>query len=92
MIKNPTTGEAKLADESYVLTTEGSTVGYVSGIIKAYTLRVNELTGKQFWEVDIDCLGLHIRVLADYRLIKEAQIQVGKVLCGEMWNTAFIVD
>ncbi len=84
--------ELKFADECYVLKEQYATIGYVSGIIKAFNLKINEMTRDKYWEIDIDCLGAHIRVLADYRLVKASQLEVGQVLCGEMWNTAFIVD
>ena len=96
-IKNPTkevekTDELKFANECYVIKEANSTTGFVSGIIKGFNLKINEITRDRYWEIDIDCLGAHIRVLADYRLVKSSELEIGKVLCGEMWNTAFIVE
>lgn len=84
--------DLKFADECYIMRNSKGTTSFVSGIITEVNLKINEFTRDRYWAIDIDCLGTHIRVLADYRLVKSTELKVGRVLCGEMWNTAFLVD
>lgn len=79
------------ADESYACL-DGSGISFVSGIIKGFSLKLNELTGAKYWAIDIDCLGVQFKVLVDNRMFKAEDIEIGKVLCGEMYCTAFIED
>ncbi len=80
------------ADESYITADKNPAIGYVSGTIKSFCHKTNPLTNNEYWEIDIECLGTNIRVLADYRMIKSSELQIGKILSGKMWNTAVIVE
>ena len=97
-ITNPTNDDEKLivgdmsfANECYI-DTKANARAVISGIIKEYNLKINPITGNKYWAIDISCLGLSIRVVADYRTIDANDLAVGKALVGGMWNTAFLVD
>mgnify|MGYP003446157311 FL=1 len=80
-----------MADESYISNFEGNqSYAYVSGIIKNYKLEKNPLTYYSYYTIDFDCLGLHFKALVDEKEINKEDLQVGKIICGNFWNTALI--
>lgn len=82
----------QMADESYISNfTNDITTGFVSGIIQDYTLSKNPITNKNFYEIDITCLGLMIKLLVDPKLIDSKMLEKGKVISGEFWNTGILV-
>ena len=80
-----------MADESYISNFEGNqSCAFVSGIIKDYKLEKNFLTYNSYYTIDFDCLGLHFKALVDEKAINKEDLQVGKIICGNFWNTALI--
>ena len=65
--------------------------GFVSGIIQDYTLSKNPITNKNFYEIDVTCLELMIKLLVDPKLIDSKMLAKGKVISGEFWNTGILV-
>ncbi|MBO5394356.1 MAG: hypothetical protein J6A28_00430 [Clostridia bacterium] len=83
----------QMADESYYsYWKDDQSMGFVSGIINNVKIKKNPLTKKHYYAVDVQCLGLNFAMLIDENLIKKNQLRPGKVLCGEFWNTALLVD
>jgi len=90
-IKN--SSEPQFAPESYVskFFENDYTTGFVSGIIKGWTREKNLITGKKYYAIDADCMGLYFKMLVDINMVKKSQLRVGKIICGEFWNTAILV-
>lgn len=86
-------GVRDFAAESYVSNffNNDYTTGWVSGIIQGWTKEKNPITGKKYFAVDADCMGLHFKMLVDEHMIDKRELKVGKVICGEFWNTAILV-
>ena len=81
----------EMADESYISNFEGNqSYAFVSGIIKDYKLEKNPFTYYSYYTIDFDCLGLHFKALVDEKEINKEDLQVGKIICGNFWNTALI--
>ena len=89
------TSSNPLANESYFLDTWDDTYhmckAFIHGVIKGYTTEKNIVTGVDYYAIDIDCLGLHIKVLASTNQINESDIVVGNILSGKFWNSAILV-
>ena len=81
---------SELAAESYIAN-EYPCNGFVSGIIKAFSLEQNPFTEEKYYVIDVDCLGVHFRLLADPERISGKSLKVGRIARGNCWNTAFIV-
>lgn len=67
------------------------TTGWVSGIIKSWTIETNSETNTKYYAIDADCMGLYFKMLVDCNMINKEDLKVGKVICGEFWNTAILV-
>lgn len=83
----------ELGAESYIskFFENDYSTGWVSGIIKSWTIETNPKTKVKYYAIDADCMGLYFKMLVDFNMIKAADLKVGKVICGEFWNTAMLV-
>ena len=87
-------GEFQFADESYMssMMFQGDpATAFVSGIIKSYNKEKNIITNNNYYAIDVECLGLNIKMLVDISLLDEREIVSGNVIFGEFWNTAILV-
>lgn len=81
-----------LADESYIADWQNDpSVALMSGIIKGYKIEKNILTNEPYYAIDVDCLGLSIKMLVDVNYLKEEDIIAGNVIYGDCWNCAILV-
>ena len=87
--KNET--ETEFSDELYHPSSNDPTVAIMSGEIKSIKKETNLITGNNYYALDIDCLDVHIKVLLDVNAVEESELQVGKIIYGEFWNTAILV-
>lgn len=90
-----TTAMTNLSNECYFVDTWDESYNpckaIIRGVIKGYTVEKNIVTNKNYYAIDIECLGLHIKVLASTDLINENDIVIGDILAGKFWNTAILV-
>lgn len=85
------THDLEMAEESYIANFKGDqSYAFVSGIIKDFKLEKNLFTEKDYYTIDFDCLGLYFKALVDSKAINKDDLQVGKVICGNFWNTALL--
>lgn len=90
--KNIQEEKFSLANECYISDWNGDpSVALIQGIIKGYKLEKNVLTNKLYYAIDIECLGLNMKMLVDKTLLNKKEIIIGDILCGEFWNTAILV-
>lgn len=93
-IENSEDGEFQFADESYMssMMFQGDpATAFVSGIIKSYMKEKNVITNMDYYAIDVECLGLNIKMLVDISLLDEREIVSGNVIFGEFWNTVILV-
>ena len=84
----------QFADESYmsrIMLQGDPATAFVSGIIKGYMKEKNVITNMDYYAIDVECLGLNIKMLVDISLLDEREIVSGNVIFGEFWNTAILV-
>ena len=80
-----------MAAESYIADfNDNPCRGFVSGIVKNFSLEQNPVTEENYCAVDADCLGVHFKMLIDPKLLEGKEIEVGKVVRGSFWNTALL--
>ena len=80
----------RMAPESYIsYFNQDPCNGFVSGIIKGFTLEQNPVSKENYYAVDADCVGVHFKMLVDPKLLEGKELEVGKVIRGCFWNTAF---
>ena len=86
--------ELKMADESYIsdFNTDPTTAYILSGIITNFKKDKNPLTDKEFWVIDISCLGLKTKLLVDTKEIDEASIKKGSIIRTRCFCTAIIEE
>lgn len=81
-----------LADESYIADWQNDpSIALMSGIIKNFKIEKNILTNEPYYAIDVDCLGLKIKMLVDVNYLKEEEIVAGNVIFGDFWNVAILV-
>jgi len=84
----------QFADEAYmssIMLQGDPATAFISGIIKNYKKEKNVITNNNYYAIDVECLGLNIKMLVDITLLNEKDIVLGNVICGEFWNTAILV-
>ena len=79
------------ADQCYIANMESLDRGFISAIIKDFKIEKNILTNSNYIVVDAECLGMNLKMLIEDhpQIVKE--LKIGRVICGEFWNTALIV-
>ena len=97
------TDEPKLASKSFIpsgmfLPDEKATpiepprpIGIFTGEIKEFELKVNELSGEEFYWFLIETLGGEIDVVADVKLIS-SEPKIGGIASGQFWLSGKIVQ
>ena len=63
----------------------------LQGIIQGYTIKKNIVTEKDYYCIDVECLGLHIKVVADISMLTESNLAKGNIICGKVWCNAIIL-
>lgn len=87
-------GDSKysFADESYIADWQHDpSNAFVSGVIKSYKKENNVISSESYYAIDVECLGLNIKMLVDTNYIKEEDIIAGNVIYGDFWNVAILV-
>ena len=81
-----------LADEAYIANWQHDpSVALLSGYITGYKKEKNIISGRSYYAIDVECLGLNIKMVVDINYLKEEDIIPGKVIYGDFWNVAILV-
>ena len=84
----------QFSDEAYmssIMLKGDPATAFISGTIKGCKVEKNVITNNNYYAIDVECLGLNIKMLVDISLLDEREIVSGNVIFGEFWNTAILV-
>ena len=60
-------------------------------LLKVIAWKKNAITNDNYYAIDVECLGVNIKMLVDITLLDEKDIVSENVIYGEFWNTAILV-
>ena len=81
----------KMAAESYSPYRRGDFCrGFVSGVVKRCAMEHNPVTQEGYLAAEVDCRGVHFKLLVDRKMPEAALLRAGKLLRGWFWNTAVL--
>ena len=66
-------------------------IGTVSGEIKEYELKTNQLSGEKFYWFLIDTFGGETDVIADVNYVN-SEPEIGGIVCGQFWLSGRIIN